>query len=109
MACWPRPTTRGGAAGGRPRRGACGAEAAAGVGLRVFDDGVPLPDALVEVEEASGRVVTRSVEVASGSYTHAQVADKERSGFRVYGFRPDRSKAARSLRVEEFPLSWGGR
>ena len=96
---------RGGPAEARRMR----AEAAAGVGLRVFDDGVPLPDALVEVEEASGRVVTRSVEVASGSYTHAQVADKERSGFRVYGFRPDRSKAARSLRVEEFPLSWGGR
>ena len=87
---------RGGPAEARRMR----AEAAAGVGL---------PDALVEVEEASGRVVTRSVEVASGSYTHAQVADKERSGFRVYGFRPDRSKAARSLRVEEFPLSWGGR
>ena len=85
------------------------AQAAAGVGLRVFDEGVPLPDALVEIEEASGRVVTRSVEVASGSYTHAQVAEKERSGFRVYGFRPDRSKRARSLRVEEFPLSWGGR
>lgn len=85
------------------------AEAAAGIGLRVFDDGVPLPDALVEIEEADGRVVTRSVEVASGSYTHAQVAEKERSGFRVYGFRPDRSKRARSLRVEEFPLSWGGR
>lgn len=85
------------------------AEAAASVGLRVFDDGVPLPDALVEIEESGGRVVTRSVEVASGSYTHAQVAEKERSGFRVYGFRPDRSKRARSLRVEDFPLSWGGR
>ena len=96
---------RGGPAEARRLR----AEAAAGVGLRVFDDGVPLPDALVEIEEPSGRVVTRSVELASGSYTHAQVAEKERSGFRVYGFRPDRSKRARSLRVEEFPLSWGGR
>ena len=85
------------------------AEAAAGVGLRVFDEGVPLPDALVEIEERSGRVVTRAVEVASGSYTHAQVAEKERAGFRVYGFRPDRNKRARALRVEEFPLSWGGR
>ena len=85
------------------------ASAAAGVGLRVFDEGVPLPDALVEIEERSGRVVTRAVEVASGSYTHAQVAEKERAGFRVYGFRSDRNKGARSLRVEEFPLSWGGR
>ena len=85
------------------------AEAAAGMGLRVFEEDVPLPDALVEIEERDGRVVTRSVEVASGSYTHAQVAEKERSGFRVYGFRPDRSKRARSLRVEEFPLSWGRR
>lgn len=96
---------RGGPAEARRMR----AEAAAGMGLRVFDDGVPLPDALVEIEESDGRVVTRSVEVASGSYTHAQVAEKERSGFRVYGYRPDRSKAARSLRVEDFPLSWGGR
>jgi hypothetical protein len=100
--------------GGRRRGGAVEARrmravAAFGVGLRVFDDGVPLPDALVEIEDASGRVVTRSVEVASGSYTHAQVAEKERSGFRVYGFRPDRTKRARSLRIEEFPLSWGGR
>lgn len=96
---------RGGPAEARRMR----AEAAASVGLRVFDDGVPLPDALVEIEESDGRVVTRSVEVASGSYTHTQVAQKERSGFRVYGFRPDRSKRASSLRVEEFPLSWGGR
>jgi len=96
---------RGGPAEARRMR----AEAAAGIGLRVFDDGVPLPDALVEIEDESGRVVTRSVEVASGSYTHAQVADKKRSGFRVYGFRPDRSRRARALRVDEFPLSWGGR
>ena len=96
---------RGGPAEARRMR----SEAAAGMGLRVFDDGVPLPDALIEIEERDGRVVTRSVEVASGSYTHAQVKEKERSGFRVYGFRPDRSKRARSMRLEEFPLSWGGR
>ena len=95
--------------GGAPEARRMRAEAAAAVGLRVFDEDVPLPDALVEIEEADGRVVTRSVEVASGSYTHAQVAEKKRSGFRVYGFRPDRSKRARSLSVEEFPLSWGGR
>ena len=85
------------------------AQAASAVGLRVFDEGVPLPDALVEVEERSGRVVTRAVELASGSYTHAQIAEKERAGFRVYGFKSDRSKRMRALRVEEFPLSWGGR
>ena len=96
---------RGGAAEARRIR----AQAAVGVGLRVIDEGVPLPDALVEIEESSGRVVTRAVEVASGSYTRAQVAEKERSGFRVYGFKSDRDKRQRALRVEEFPLSWGGR
>ena len=96
---------RGGPAEARRMR----ARAAMGVGLRVLDEGVPLPDALVEIEESSGRVVTRAVEVASGSYTHAQIAEKERSGFRVYGFKSDRDKRQRALRVEEFPLSWGGR
>ena len=83
------------------------------LGLRVFVRGVPLPDAVVELEEPDGRRVVRSIEVASGHYTSVQIAEKRDAGFRVYGIPGFRSGGGRkgrgTLRGEEtFPLSWGG-
>ena len=83
------------------------------LGLRVFVRGVPLPDVVVELEEADGRRVVRSIEVASGHYTSVQIAEKRDAGFRVYGIPGFRSGGGRkgrgTLRGEEtFPLSWGG-
>ena len=83
------------------------AQAAAGIGLRVFEEEVPLPDALVELEREDGSVVVRSIEVATGFYTSTQVRAKEQSGFRVYRFAGDREKRRHGPRVEEFPLAWG--
>ena len=84
------------------------------VGLRVFAEGVPLPDALVEIEDADGTRSVRAIEVVTGNYTKAQVRQKQQAGFRLYalpGFRTE-SKRRRFGRVhgeDLFPLSWGGR
>ena len=98
----------GGAAGaGRARR-----EAAASIGLRVCEEGAPLPDALVELEAADGSRSVRGIDVVTGSYTHAQVRAKQQAGFRLYSsvrFASDRDRRRyRRLNVEElWPLSWG--
>ena len=94
---------RGGATAARKAR----AEAAAAIGLRVFEEDVPLPDALVELEQPDGSVLVRSIEVATGFYTQTQVRAKEGAGFRVYRFPGDRDKRRRGARVEEFPAAWG--
>ena len=65
-------------------------QAARRIGLAVFERDVPLPDALIEIEDAQGRVLVRGIEVASSSYTRAQVRAKRLAGFRLYsvpGFR----------------------
>ncbi len=82
------------------------------IGLAVFERDVPLPDALIEVEDARGRVVVRGIEVVSGSYTRAQVRAKRLAGFRLYsvpGFRrQERQRRIGTLDRDKFPLSWGG-
>ena len=107
------------AAGEAVRRteGASGAErarrqAAERIGLRTVAEGVPLPDALVEIEDAAGRRSVRAVEVVTGSYTSTQVRQKRLAGFRLYalpGFRTKRQRRPHGARaVEElFPLRWG--
>ena len=97
--------------------GAQGAErarrrAAEHVGLRVFAGGVPLPDALVEIEEADGRRSVRAVEVVTGAYSHTQVKEKREAGFRLYRLPVFASERKRRRRGsvdpdQEFPLSWG--
>ena len=47
-------------------------KAARRIGLAVFERDVPLPDALIEIEDAQGRVLVRGIEVVSSSYTRAQ-------------------------------------
>ena len=101
----------------RLTEGAVGAERArrkeaARIGLRVFAEGVPLPDALVEIEDSDGRRSVRAIEVVTGAYTHAQVRQKQRAGFRLYGlpgFLVDRKRrrAGTLNREDLFPLSWG--
>ncbi len=81
--------------------------AAGQLGLRVVGRGVPLPDALVEIEHPDGSVSCRSVEVASGHYTSVQVAEKRAAGFRLYGWRSGTAKRGGTSDWEEFPLSWG--
>ncbi len=93
----------GGPAGARCAR----REAARVVGLRVFDEDVPLPDALVELERADGTVETRGIEVATGFYTAPQVREKQRAGFRLFRLRSDRQPRRRIQQDEEFPLAWG--
>ena len=87
-------------------------EAARSIGLAVFERDVPLPDALVEVEDARGRVHARGIEVASSSYTRVQVRAKQLAGFRLYsipGFRrQERQRRLGTLDRDNFPLSWGG-
>lgn len=83
------------------------------VGLHVFVDGAPLPDALVELEHPDGKRVVRAVEVASGHYSPAQLREKREAGFRLYGiphFRTDGRRQRRGPlnRDDPFPLSWGG-
>ena len=87
-------------------------EAAMRIGLRTFAEGVPLPDALVEIEDVDGARSVRAVEVVTGSYTHTQVRQKRLAGFRLYalpGCRTERKRRAGWMKdVEElFPLSWG--
>ena len=88
-------------------------QAAERIGLRVCAEGVPLPDALVEIEEADGRCSVRAIEVVTGAYTHTQVREKQQAGFRLYalpGFGGERKRRRyNTARVDEpFPLSWGG-
>ena len=100
----------------RRNEGAPGAErarreAAERIGLRVCAEGVPLPDALVEIEDADGRCSVRAIEVVTGAYTHAQVQEKQKSGFRLYslaGFPSERRRRHKAKEVDvPFPLSWG--
>ena len=83
------------------------------LGLRVFVGAVPLPDAIIEIEESDGSRSVRAVEVGSGHYSSKQLAEKRSAGFRIYrvpGFRTDDGRRRRAtLPDEEFPLSWGGR
>ena len=81
------------------------------VGLRVFEQGVPLPDAIVELEMPDGRMEVRAIEVATSSYTHVQVRSKTLAGFRVYNTPAPGDRRPRAIRDpgREFPLSWGGR
>lgn len=86
-------------------------EAAERIGLRVFAEAVPLPDALVEVEDADGRRSVRAIEVVTGAYTHTQVREKQRAGFRLYalaGVASERRSRRTAREVDvPFPLSWG--
>ena len=86
-------------------------EAAERIGLRVCAEAVPLPDALVEVEDADGARSVRAVEVVTGSYTPTQVREKQRAGFRLYALAGFASERRRRRTVKEvdvpFPLSWG--
>ena len=107
------------AAGETARRteGAAGAERArrneaVRIGLRVFAENVPLPDALVEIEGADGSRSVRAVEVVTGAYTQVQVREKQRAGFRLYRIPRFRTEGKRRRfgtlgREDPFPLSWG--
>ena len=77
------------------------------LGLRVFETGVPLPDALLEIEHPDGSITTRSLEVTTSQYSAAQVAEKRAAGFRLYGWSGRDQKRAGTVGREEFPLSWG--
>ena len=68
------------------------------IGLRVFAESVPLPDALVDIEDAAGRRSVRAVEVVTGAYTHTQVREKQQARFRLYalpGFGSERRRRRR--------------
>ena len=102
--------------GGRKAAGDEGAAAArrgAAVefGLRPVGRGVPLPDAVVEIEHADGSVSSRSIEVTTTQYSSVQVAEKRAAGFRLFipGGQPrkERGGGGRPADWEEFPLSWG--
>ena len=97
--------TGGGLGAERARR-----EAAERIGLRVFAEAVPLPDALVEVEDADGGRSVRAIEVVTGAYTHTQVKEKRLAGFRLYALAGSASERRRPTAKEvdvPFPLSWG--
>ena len=101
----------------RQREGPAGAararrQEAVRIGLRVFAEGVPLPDALVEIEDSDGTRSVRAIEVVTAKYTNAQVRAKQRAGFRLYavpGFRTEgrRRQFGQLDREDLFPLSWG--
>lgn len=103
------------AAAGHEGRKAAGAEGeiasrrkcAQDLGLRVFETGVPLPDALIEIEHPDGSITTRSLEVTTSQYSAAQVAEKRAAGFRLYGWSSRDQRRAGTVGREEFPLSWG--
>ena len=89
------------------------ARSARSIGLRVFAEGVPLPDALVELEYPDGTRTVRGIEVATGKYTSRQMAQKREAGFRVYGLQGFRGERGRKRygtlnKDVEFPLDWGG-
>ena len=82
------------------------------VGLRVSASGVPLPDVLVELEQADGRRIVRAVEVSTSAYSGKQLRAKRDAQFRVYSipwFKTGGNRKSRgTLRDEQlFPLSWG--
>ena len=99
--------------GGRPAADRARAACAGSLGLRVMPDGgVPLPDALVELEHPDGRVETRGIEVGSSAYTGKQISEKRAAGFRFYMPRTPSMSGPRSERAPShsgisFPLDWG--
>ena len=101
------------ARGGRPAADSARAACAGGLGLRVMPDGgVPLPDALVELEHSDGRVETRGIEVGSSAYTGKQISEKCAAGFRFYmpkapSMSGPRSQSAPSHSGVAFALDWG--
>ena len=72
--------------------------------------GVAIPDALVEIEHADGRVETRGIEVGSSQYTGKQVQAKVAAGFRFY-MPAKGGGSVRSQPAAAFPVDWaaGGR
>ena len=101
------------AAGGAEKAREARRAEARSLGLRVFAGAVPLPDALVEIEEPDGRRLVHAVEVATGAYTSKQMAQKRSAGFHVFSVPGladgSRRKSRARLPDEEFPLSWGSR
>ena len=102
----------------RPTEGAHGAdrarrEAAERIGLRVVAQGVPLPDALVEIEDADGHRSVRAIEVVTGAYTKAQVREKQNAGFRLFrlfgvtGSKREHRRYGIPDTEGLYPLSWG--
>ena len=88
-------------------------DAARKAGLRVFGSRAPIPDVLIEFEDASGRVEHRAVEVVTSSYSGKQVAEKRRAGFSIY--MPSQGSSGRSAAARgitgpgsAFPADWGG-
>ena len=80
----------------------------------MFDSGVPLPDALIEIEHPDGSVSARSIEVTTGQYSVAQVSAKRDAGFRLYSFPVPSWRSSKNRKAggppadwQEFPLSWG--
>ncbi len=57
---------------------------ARGLGLRVAGEALPLPDALVELEDADGRRIVRAIEVTTSQYSAAQLRIKREASFRLY-------------------------
>ena len=71
-------------AGGREQMMKARLAEARALGLRVAGDTAPLPDALVELEEADGRRIVRAVEVTTSQYSAAQLRIKREASFRLY-------------------------
>ena len=103
--CWRPQAKRPAGAKVRGAPSARGVGEAVRIGLSVFAKGVPLPDALVEVEGADGRRSVRAVEVVTGSYTTTQVREKQQARFRLYAIPgiPDCPQAS------GFRVRWTGK
>ena len=110
--CWRLQARRSASVKVRLRLERARRQEAVRIGLRVFAEGVPLPDALVEIEDSDGTCSVRAIEVVTAKYTNAQVRGKQQAGFRLYavpGFRTEsrRRQFGQRDREDLFPLSWG--
>jgi DNA-binding PadR family transcriptional regulator len=76
-------------------------EVAERYGLRVVAGRIPLPDLQIEYEMPERGVVRVNLELATGDYRPAQIAEKARAGFTIYSHPDDGARARRILDQQE--------
>jgi len=70
-------------------------------GLRVVAGRIPLPDLQIEYEMPERGVVRVNLELATGDYRPAQIAEKARAGFTIYSHPDDGARVCRILDQQE--------
>jgi len=76
-------------------------EVAERYGLRVVAGRISLPDLQIEYEMTEKGVARVNLELATGDYRPAQIAEKARAGFTIYSHPDDGARVRRILDQQE--------